>query len=944
MKDCFVSRHIGANENQTQEMLQTIGVSSVEELIDQVIPKNIQLPTPLDLPAGISEYEFASQIRAMGRRNTPLRTFIGMGYYGTATPAAIMRNIFENPAWYTSYTPYQAEISQGRLEALLNFQTMVCSMTAMEISNCSLLDEATAAAEAAAMMFALRSRAAVKEGRNLLLVDENIFPQTLDLLLTRCEPQGIDIAVDSFYDYEFTGREFGAIVQYPAANGEICDYTNFTTKCHDKEIMVSAAVDILALAMLKAPGEWGADIAIGSTQRFGIPMGFGGPHAGYLATKESFKRSMPGRIIGVSVDRLGNRALRLALQTREQHIKRDKATSNICTAQALLATMAGMYAVYHGADGIRSIAENCHAAATTTAIALEKLGYNLLTENYFDTLEVEVLDASIIRDLAEIQGFNFFFPDETTVRLSFDEITDLEEVNRVIRVFAIAIGGDSFPRVDNLNQEISFDPDLTRQSEILTQEVFKKYHSETELMRYIKMLERRDISLADSMISLGSCTMKLNSAVSMMPLSLTEWGGVHPFVPTRQVAGYMQLIDELDHDLSIITGFSKMSFQPNSGANGEYAGLMVIRAYHASRGQSHRNIALIPASAHGTNFASAAMAGLKVVVTACDENGNIDIKDWKTKAEENRDNLACCMITYPSTHGIFESEIRELVKITHDAGGQVYYDGANMNAVVGLSSPGFIGADVCHLNLHKTFAIPHGGGGPGVGAIGAAEHLAKFLPSHPLVKCGGNEGITAVAAAPFGSASVLLITYAYIKMMGGEGLKRASQMAIVAANYMACKLRGEIEIVYSGQTGRVGHEMILDYRQYRAEYGVECGDIARRLMDYGFHAPTLSFPVHDTLMVEPTESENKEELDRFMEALVAIKGECRANIGLEDHLVKNAPHTALEIASDTWAHPYTRHQAAYPLAWIGENKFFPYVSKIDNGYGDRNLVCCAGSC
>lgn len=944
MKENFASRHIGPDEKELSEMLQTIGTNSVQELIDAVVPKNIQLTAPMDLSPAMSEYEFAGHIRALGRKNTPLRTFIGMGYYGTASPAAIVRNIFENLAWYTSYTPYQAEISQGRLEALLNFQTMVCSMTGMEISNCSLLDEATAAAEAASMMMAARSRAAVKEGRNLLLVDENIFPQTLDLLLTRCEPLGIDIAVDAFYDYEFTGREFGAIVQYPAANGEVCDYSEFTKKCHESEILVTAAVDILALALLKSPGEWGADITVGSTQRFGIPLGFGGPHAGYLATREEFKRSMPGRIIGVSVDRLGNRALRMALQTREQHIKRDKATSNICTAQALLATMAGMYAVYHGAHGIRRIAEHCHRAAATVAAALTKLGYNVLNDNYFDTLEVECDDSQIIRDLAEIHGINLFFPTTTSVRMSFDEITTLEEINRVIRAFAIAIGGDNFPAVEALEVGHLFDKDFERESPILTQEVFNKYHSETELMRYIKMLERRDISLANSMISLGSCTMKLNSAVSMMPLSLTEWADVHPFVPTSQTRGYEEMIDELDRDLSVITGFARMSFQPNSGANGEYAGLMVIRAYHGSRGQSHRNVVLIPASAHGTNPASAAMAGLKIVVTACDENGNIDVADWKVKAEEYKDNLFGCMITYPSTHGIFESEIRELVKTVHDCGGQVYYDGANMNAVVGLSSPGFIGADVCHLNLHKTFAIPHGGGGPGVGAIGVVEHLAKFLPSHPLVKCGGHEGITAVAAAPFGSASVLLITYAYIKMMGADGLRRASEMAIVAANYMASKLKGQIDVVYSGQTGRVGHETILDYRHYRAQYGVECGDIARRLMDFGFHAPTLSFPVHDTLMVEPTESESKEEIDRFIEALLTIKAECEKNIGVEDHIVKNAPHTALEVASCDWAHPYSRHEAAFPLEWIVENKFFPYVSKIDNGYGDRNLVCCSGTC
>lgn len=944
MKNSFVKRHIGARDEQIGQMLETIGVKSVQELIDTVVPKNIQLPEPMPLASGMSEYEFAKMIREMGKKNTPLRTFIGMGYYGTASPAAIIRNIFENPAWYTSYTPYQAEISQGRLEALLNFQTMVCSMTGMEISNCSLLDEATAAAEAASMMFDARSRASVKEGRNLLFVDQNIFPQTFDLLLTRCEPLGIEIAMDNFYEYEFTGREFGAIVQYPAANGEVCDYTDFAAQCHEREILVTAAVDILSLAILKSPAEWGADIAVGSTQRFGIPMGFGGPHAGYLATKESFKRSMPGRIIGVSIDRLGNRALRMALQTREQHIKREKATSNICTAQALLATMAGMYAVYHGPSGVRDIALHCHSMAITAATALEKLGYNVLSTNFFDTLEVEVDDSQIISDLAQIHGLNLFYPDETTVRFSFDEVTTLEELNKVVRVFALAIGGDNFPPITSLVQELDIEEDLIRRSDILPQEVFNKYHSETELMRYIKMLERRDISLCDSMISLGSCTMKLNSAVSMMPLSLAEWGNVHPFIPAGQARGYLQLIDELDHDLSIITGFAKMSFQPNSGANGEYAGLMVIRAYHASRGESHRNVALIPASAHGTNPASAAMAGMKIVVTACDQNGNIDLADWKAKAEQYKDTLACCMITYPSTHGIFESEIRELVKTIHGCGGQVYYDGANMNAVVGLSSPGYIGADVCHLNLHKTFAIPHGGGGPGVGAIGVAEHLVKFLPSHPLVKCGGEEGITAVAAAPFGSASVLLITYAYIKLMGGEGLRQASEMAIVGANYMASKLKGEIEIVYSGQTGRVGHEMILDYRQYRALYGIECGDIARRLMDYGFHAPTLSFPVHDTLMVEPTESESKEELDRFMEALVSIKNECVANVGVDDHIVKNAPHTALEIASSDWAHPYTRQQAVYPLEWISENKFFPYVSKIDNGYGDRNLVCCSGTC
>ncbi|MFI3298966.1 MAG: aminomethyl-transferring glycine dehydrogenase [Rikenellaceae bacterium] len=946
MYDKFINRHIGINEHDLEEMLKTIGTKNVDELIDAVVPTNIRLHEPLKLDPAMTEGEFSAHIRALGKENRSLRSLIGVGYYTSACPAAIIRNIFENPAWYTSYTPYQAEISQGRLEALLNFQTMVCSLTGMDISNCSLLDESSAAAEAMSMMFALRSRSAVKEGRNILFVDENIFPQTMDLLLTRSEPLGIELAVDNFDEYEFSGKEFGAIVQYPAANGEIRNYENFTAECHEKGLLVTAAVDILSLALLKSPAEWGADIAVGSTGRFGIPLGYGGPHAAYLATKESFKRSMPGRIIGISVDRLGNQALRMALQTREQHIKRDKATSNVCTAQALLATMAGMFAVYHGAEGIRSIALHCHTLATLTAESLTKLGYKTATENFFDTIEVEVEDSNIIRDLAQINGFNFYYPSQTAVRLSFDEASTIKEMNQVIRVFALAAGGDNFPEQTIAKEAIHFAEELARTSEILTEKVFNKYRSETELMRYIKKLERRDISLADSMISLGSCTMKLNSATSMMPLSLDEWNNIHPFVPKDQAAGYTKLIDALDRDLSEITGFSRMSFQPNSGAHGEYTGLMVIRAYHASREEDYRNVALIPASAHGTNPASAVMAGMKVVVTACDENGNIDVEDWRAKAEQYKDNLACCMITYPSTHGIFESRIRELIQIVHENGGQVYYDGANMNAVVGLSSPGHIGADVCHLNLHKTFAIPHGGGGPGVGAIGVAEHLVEFLPTHPIVECGGENGITAVAAAPYGSALVLLITYAYIKMSGAEGLTRSSEMAILAANYMASALKGKIDIVYSGETGRVGHEMILDYRRYRADYGVECGDIARRLMDYGFHAPTLSFPVHDTLMVEPTESESKEELDRFIETLLTIKSECEAfkDAETQNHIVKNAPHTAREVArcDSEWAHSYSRSQAAFPLEWVAENKFFPYVSKIDNGFGDRNLVCtCA---
>ena len=942
-QDKFVERHIGMNDQELAQMLQVIGVKSVEELISQVVPTTIRLKQPLNLPAeGISEYEFANHIREISRKNKIYRSLIGMGYYGTASPAVILRNVFENPAWYTSYTPYQAEISQGRLEALLNFQTAVISLTGMEVSNCSLLDEATAAAEAMLMMFALRSREAVKEGRNVLFVDENIFPQTLDLLLTRSEPFGIEIISDRFDNYTFTGREFGAIVQYPAANGEVRDYEDFTAAAHSRGVLVTVAADILSLALLKAPGEWGADIVVGSTQRFGIPMGFGGPHAAYLATRDAYKRNMPGRIIGVSIDRLGNKALRMALQMREQHIKRERATSNICTAQALLATMAGFFAVYHGAEGIRRIALNAHAHAVAVAEGLEKLGYELSTRSIFDTIEV-VASAEKIRPLALEQKINFFYVDENLIRMSFDEVSNLAEVNTVLSIFAKA-AGKKFTPLKEIVEESHITKSMQRTSAYLTEPVFKKYHSETDMMRYIKKLEHRDISLADSMISLGSCTMKLNPAVTMMPLSWAEFGNIHPFVPADQAEGYMEMINELSKDLATITGFAGVSLQPNSGATGEYSGLMVIRAYHQSRGQGFRNIALIPASAHGTNPASAAMAGMRTVTVACDEAGNIDVDDLRAKAEANASNLACIMVTYPSTHGVFENRIREIVEIVHENGGQVYMDGANMNAQVGLTNPGYIGADVCHLNLHKTFAIPHGGGGPGVGPICVAQHLVEFLPGHAIVQTGGSNGITSVAAAPFGSASILPITYGYIKMLGANGLRRVTEMAIVNANYMASALKGEYDVVYTGETGRVGHEMILDLRHFRKEFGgVECADIARRLMDYGFHAPTLSFPVHETLMVEPTESEPKAELDRFMEALVAIKHECEeirdGKADIDDNVVKMAPHTAAESISDSWSHPYSREKAVFPLPWIRESKFFPYVTKIDGGYGDRNLQC-----
>ncbi len=939
--DRFASRHIGPDATQLKEMLDVIGVESREELISQVIPQSIRLRKPLALPKeGMSEFQFAQLIRSLAERNRPLRSFIGMGYYPSAVPAAISRNVFENPAWYTSYTPYQAEISQGRLEALLNYQTAIISLTGMQIGNCSLLDEATAAAEAMLMMFALRSREAVKQGRNALFVDEKLFPQTMDVLLTRSEPFGIEIICDNFDEYEFTGREFGAMVQYPAADGEVRNYENFTAKAHEAGALVTAVSDLMSLVLLKAPAEWGADIAVGGTQRMGTPMGFGGPSAGYMATREEFKRNMPGRIIGVSVDRLGNKALRMALQMREQHIKRERATSNICTASALMASMVGFYAVYHGAEGLRRIAEHIHSAAATVAEALEALGCTLLHRSFFDTIEVTDVDAAVVQSLALERGINFFYPASGGVRMSFDEVTTDEEIATVVEIFALAKGRKA-PKTVKAASANYYPAELARESAILTEPVFNKYRCESDLMRYIKRLEHRDISLADSMISLGSCTMKLNAAAIMQPLSLSGFADVHPFTPADQVEGYKMMIEDLENDLATITGFAACSLQPNSGAAGEYAGLMVIRAYHQHRGQGYRNIVLIPASAHGTNPASAAMAGMKIVTVACDANGNIDVEDLKAKAEQYSSELCGLMVTYPSTHGVFESRIREIVDAVHDAGGQVYMDGANMNAQVGLTNPGYIGADVCHLNLHKTFAMPHGGGGPGVGPICVAAHLAKFLPSHSLVETGGEEGITAVSSAPWGSAMLLPITYGYIKMLGESGLREATEMAIVNANYMSAALSKEFRTYYTGENGRVGHEMILDLHEFKKLYGVDTGDMARRLMDYGFHAPTLSFPVHDTFMIEPTESEPKAEMDRFIEAMISIKRECEAvaeSGNTTDNPIVNAPHTAVELAGE-WSHPYTREQAVFPLEWVKQSKFFPYVSKIDNGYGDRNLVC-----
>jgi len=945
IKQKFSSRHIGPRKEDYSVMLDKLGVSSIDELMNQIIPSAIRLKKPLNITEALSEYDYLGRVKAIAAKNKIYRSFIGMGYYGTAVPSVILRNVFENPGWYTSYTPYQAEISQGRLEALLNFQTVITELTGMEIANSSLLDEGSAAAEAMSMMFDARSRQAVKDGKNRLFVDEDIFPQTLDVIRLRAEPIGVEVVTGKFSEYEFTDKDFGAVVQYPSASGKINNYSAFTEKAHQKDILVTAVVDIMSLALLETPANWGADIAVGSTQRFGIPMGYGGPHAAYLATAEKYQRNMPGRIIGISIDKHGNRALRMALQTREQHIKRERATSNICTAQALLATMAGMYAVYHGPKGMKNIANNIFIAAKNIACELNKLGYKIVHENFFDTLKIELpkdVKSSDIQKIALEQEMNFAYLDDNFVSLSTDEVINLGELNKILSIFAKA-NNKKFTALSELNKNLEINKEYSRTGDFMTQEVFNKYHSETEMMRYIKRLENLDIALNRSMISLGSCTMKLNSASSMLPLSWAEFGNIHPFVPVDQAEGYQALIKELADDLSEITGFADTSLQPNSGATGEHTGLMVIREYHISRGDAHRNVCLIPSSAHGTNPASAIMAGMDIVIVKCDENGNIDVEDLRAKAVEHKDNLAAIMITYPSTHGVFESEILEMVDIIHENGGQVYMDGANMNAQVGLTNPGVIGADVCHLNLHKTFAIPHGGGGPGVGPIGVAKHLVEFLPRHKIVKTGGKNAIKAVSAAPYGSAFVLPITYAYIKMLGEPGLKHATEIAMLNANYIANELKGYFEVLYTGKTGRCAHEMILDVTKFRQEYGVEAGDIARRLMDFGFHAPTLSFPVHETLMVEPTESESKEELDRFIEAMKIIKQECNdiksGKLDKLDNPIKNAPHTQIECVGNEWKHSYNREKAAFPADWVRLNKFWPFVGKIDNAYGDRNLMC-----
>mgnify|MGYP006078101175 FL=1 len=944
----FLLRHIGPREEDVNSMLSTIGVDSVDELIDQTIPAAIRLEEDLDLADGLSEQEFLGHIKELAQKNKQYKTYIGLGYHNAVLPSVIQRNILENPGWYTAYTPYQAEIAQGRLEALLNYQTMVINLTGMEIANASLLDESTAAAEAMVLLYNSRPKAKKKAKANLFFVSEECLPQTISLLETRSEPIGIELIIGDHRDFEFSEMVYGALVQYPAATGEVYEYKEFTEKAHEQEAGIAVAADLLSLSLLESPGSWGADVVCGTSQRFGIPMGYGGPHAAYFATKETYKRHVPGRIIGLSRDVDGKPALRMALQTREQHIKREKATSNICTAQVLLAVMAGMYSVFHGPKGITHIAKRIHNKANALASAIKDLGFDQINEQYFDTLLIDLGDVSSnrVNEVALEAQINFLYVDEHTICISLNETTTRQDLNDIITVLAAVKGCDSV-RITEVYDSTTISESLQRTTDFMIHEVFNKYHSETEMMRYIKRLERKDLSLNHSMIALGSCTMKLNAASEMLPLNESNFSALHPFIPEDQAAGYMEIFSELEKDLCEITGFAGMSLQPNSGAQGEFAGLMVIREYHYSRGDHHRNITLIPSSAHGTNPASAVMAGMKVVVVKCDEIGNIDVVDLKEKAEKHSNELSALMITYPSTHGVFEVSVKEITSIIHEHGGQVYMDGANMNAQVGLTSPGAIGADVCHLNLHKTFAIPHGGGGPGMGPIGVAPQLVEFLPGHPVIECGGKNSISAISAAPWGSALVLLISYAYIKMLGKEGLKESTKHAILNANYMKAKLEKHYKILYTGENGRVGHEMILECRDLKEASGIDVTDIAKRLMDYGYHAPTVSFPVPGTLMIEPTESEGKAELDRFCEAMAAIREEIEHVITgeyhKEDNTLKNAPHTLDQCTSDEWMFGYSRHQAAYPLKWVRENKFWPAVRRVDQAYGDRNLICSCPS-
>ena len=951
----FSERHIGPRPSDQENMLNKIGVSNMSELIDLAIPQAIRLSKKMDLPKALNESELLEHMKMLGQKNKNYRSYIGLGYYNNILPGVIQRNILENPGWYTAYTPYQAEIAQGRLEALLNYQTMVTDLTAMEIANASLLDEGTAAAEAMIMLFNARHKDKKKAQACTFLVSNDCFPQTIDVLKTRATPIGIKLQIVEHSDFIFSDDVFGMLVQYPCKYGNIENYKILAQDAKNNNVGIAVAADLLSLTLLTPPGEWGADVVVGTTQRFGIPMGYGGPHAAYFATKESYKRNIPGRIIGVTIDAEGNRALRMALQTREQHIKREKATSNICTAQVLLSVMAGMYGVYHGPKRLKNIARKIHGLACVLTEGLKQLGYKQLNKNYFDTILVNINDVSIdtLKVFAEDAKMNFNYIDDKHLSISIDEKDGLQNINDILYVFAKSCNhSDPTELIKNVlsgnyTDANSFIPkELYRESPYMQHEVFNTYHSETEMMRYIKRLENKDLALNHSMIPLGSCTMKLNAAAELFPLSWSEFSNIHPFAPLNQARGYQIMFHELEESLCEITGFDGMSLQPNSGAQGEYAGLMVIRAYHQSRNESNRNICLIPASAHGTNPASATMAGMKVVVTKCDEMGNIDVDDLKAKAEEHSENLAALMITYPSTHGVFEESVIEVTNIIHQHGGQVYMDGANMNAQVGLTNPAIIGADVCHLNLHKTFAIPHGGGGPGMGPIGVVEHLKPFLPSNPIIPTGGEQAISAISAAPWGSSLVLCISYAYIKMLGEEGLTKSTEVAILNANYIKEELKDDYTILYTNPNNMVAHEMILECRPFK-DVGIEVTDIAKRLMDYGFHAPTVSFPVVGTLMVEPTESESKQELDKFIAAMKSIRNEINAiasgQSDEKDNVLKNAPHTINLVANDVWEKPYTRQEAAFPLSYIDENKFWPSVSRVDDAFGDRNLVCSCES-
>jgi glycine dehydrogenase len=945
----FIVRHNGPRRADAKKMLEITGASSLEQLIDETIPASIRMKKPLSIEAGMNELELLHHLKGIASKNKVFRSYIGMGYYNTITPGVVTRNILENPGWYTSYTPYQAEISQGRLEALLNYQTMVCDLTGLSLANASLLDEGTAASEAMIMAFNSRSRAKVKAEASRFFVDEGVFPHTLEVMRTRALPLGIELVIGSYTNTVPDETFFGVMLQYPDQYGDIRDYRAFAKAAHQHEIVVAVAADLLSLTLLTPPGEWGADVVIGTTQRFGVPMGFGGPHAAYFATRDDYKRHIPGRIIGVSVDADGNRALRMALQTREQHIKRERATSNICTAQALLANMAGFYAAYHGPAGLKEIARHINILTGVLAAEVEKYGYKQVNNAFFDTIRIELPDgitADKVKTVAGKLQINLRYIDQKNIGISLDETTHLNDVNDILKIFAEAASKAFTPFVCVPEECVlitTFPGEFNRTSPYLTHPVFNTYHSETEMMRYMKYLENRDLALNRTMIPLGSCTMKLNAASEMFGLSWPEFGAMHPFVPAEQAEGYHEIIRNLEKDLCEITGFDAVSFMPNSGASGEYAGLLVIMAYLKSIGQQQRDICLIPSSAHGTNPASAVMAGMQVVVVACDEMGNIDLGDLRKKAEQYKDTLAAIMVTYPSTHGVYEEGILELTSIVHEFGGQVYMDGANMNAQVGYTNPALIGADVCHLNLHKTFAIPHGGGGPGVGPIGVASHLKPFLPGHIVVPTGGSEAIPAVSAAPFGSALILTISYAYIKLLGGEGLREATDYAILTANYLKSALEKDYNILYTNHNGRVAHEFILDCHDFKKTADIEVIDIAKRLMDYGFHAPTVAFPVHGTLMVEPTESEPLGELNRFVEAMKLIRDEIREiESGACDkkiNPVKNAPHTLALVAANEWNLPYSRKKAAFPLEYPGVDKYFTPVRRIDDAYGDRNLVC-----